>query len=61
MCLKSPAGRENQKFNKILMIQIAVFATIPAKAEKSEASGRVPFHLLSAQKFKADPEQDPRA
>ena len=43
------------------MIQIAIFATIPVKAAR--ARPRAAFHvdLPGAQKFKADPEQDPRA
>ena len=43
------------------MIQIAIFATIPVKAAR--ARPRAAFHvdLPGAQKFKADPEQNPRA
>ena len=43
------------------MIQIAIFATIPVKAAR--ARPRAAFHedLPGAQKFKADPEQSPRA
>ncbi|MEE3453685.1 hypothetical protein, partial [Dialister sp.] len=46
---------KQQKFNKLLMIQIAIFATIPVKAAR--ARPRAAFHedLPGAQKFKADP------
>ena len=52
---------KQQKFNKLLMIQIAIFATIPVKAKR--ARPRAAFHqdLPGAQKFKTDPEQNPRA
>ena len=50
-----------QKFNKILMIQIAFFATIPVKATRARPRAEVPCDSLSAQKFNADRDQSPRA
>ena len=42
------------------MIQNEIFSTICIEGKKNEASGRAPSDPPGAQKFKADPEQDPR-
>ena len=43
------------------MIQIAFFATIPVKAKRARPRAAFQQDLPGAQKFKADPEQTPRA
>ena len=48
------------KFNEILMKQNEIFSTICIEGKTNEASGRAPSDPPGAQKFKADPEQDPR-
>jgi hypothetical protein len=49
-----------QRFNEILMRQNEIFSTICIEGKTNEASSQAPTDPPGAQKFKADPEQDPR-